>query len=83
MDYLGSGPVKGDLYRCCKQRCHLSGRKGRVYCNQAVWENRNDNLRRFGPIPRKSQAWKDLYGMPQSVERVFKSMKQSLRLEGH
>ena len=54
-----------------------------MYCNQAVWENRNDNLRLFRPISRKSQAWKDLYGMRQSVERVLKRMKQSLRLEGH
>ena len=33
--------------------------------------------------PRQSQRWKDLCGTRQTVERVFKSMKQSRRLERH
>ena len=30
-----------------------------------------------------SREWKDLYVLRQSVERVFKSLKQSRRLEAH
>ena len=36
-----------------------------------------------GPVPRSSDQWKRLYSLRQSVERVFKSLKQSRRLERH
>ena len=32
---------------------------------------------------RGSQKWKDLYAKRQAIERVFKSMKESRRLERH
>ncbi len=83
MEYVGTDPQKGHLYRCRRKRCHLTGQKGRRYCNQEVWENRSDNLRLFGPIRRGSPERNDLYGLRQSVERVFKSMKESRRLERH
>ena len=59
MTYRRSDPDKGDLHRCRDEKCDLGKRKGRRYCNQTVWEN----LRLFGPIPRASQLWQDLYGM--------------------
>ena len=45
--------------------------------------NRSDNPRLFGPIRQGSAEWKALYRLRQSVERVFKSMKESRRLERH
>ena len=83
MEYVRSDPQKGYLYRCPQDGCELSKRRGVRHCRDQVWENRTDNLRLFGKIRRGSQEWKDLYGMRWSVERVFKSLKQSRRLEGH
>ena len=37
----------------------------------------------FGQIPRWSREWKTLYKLRQSVERVFKGLKESRRLERH
>ena len=84
MEYQRSDPEKGHLYRCRRQKCHLLTRKGRRYCNQDFWvEPRPDKLRLFGPIRKDSALWKSLYRLRQSVERIFKSMKESRRLERH
>ena len=83
MEYLGINVDKGDLYRCREEKCHLSKRKERLYCNQAGWERKNDNVRLVVPIPRQSQWWKNLYRMRQAVERVFKGMKEARRLARH
>ena len=52
-------------------------------CNQEFWVNRSDNLRLFGPVRKDSAEWKDLYALRQAIERTFKSMKESRRLERH
>ena len=83
MEYVRSDPDRGHLYRCPRGGCHLRGRKGIKYCSDEFWENRSDNPRLFGPLRQQSQAWKDLYRKRQTVERVFKSMKESRRLERH
>ena len=83
MEYVRSDPDKGHLYRCSLEGCHLKERKGVRYCHDSVWENRTDNPRLFGPIRRGSPEWKNLYSLRQSIERVFKSLKQSRRLESH
>ena len=83
MDYVRSDPAQGHLYQCPPTGCHLKGRKGMANCLDQVWENRKDNPRLFGPIRRGSQEWRDLYGLRQSVERTFKSLKQSRCLESH
>ena len=83
MEYVESSPDRGHLYRCQPEGCHLRSRQGVLYCQDTVWENRQDNPRLFGAVRRGSQEWKDLYGLRQSVERVFKSLKQSRRLESH
>ena len=62
---------------------HVKDRKGVLYCHDSHWENRQDNPRVFGPVRRGSDEWKSLYDLRQSVERVFKSGKQSRRLEDH
>ncbi len=84
MEYVRSDPERGHLYRCPREGCHLKGRTGAVrYCNDEVWENRNDNPRLFGPLRQQSQVWKNLYAKRQTVEQVNKSLKESRRLERH
>ena len=83
MEYVGSDPQRGHLFRCPPEGCHLRDRKGVRYCHDEKWLNRKDNPRLFGQIPRWSREWKALYRLRQSVERVFKSMKESRRLKGH
>ena len=83
MEYVRSDPEKGHLYRCSAEGCHLKDRQGVRYCQDEVWENRKDNPRLFGLIRRGSQEWQDLYALRQSVERVFKSLKQSRSLGEH
>lgn len=83
MEYVRSDPEKGHLYRCSQGGCHLKTRKGVRYCQDTVWENRKDNPRLFGALRRDSDEWKILYKMRQSVERLFKSMKEFRRLESH
>ena len=83
MNYVRSEEGKGDLYRCRSEGCHLAERRGVRYCLDEIWENRTDNPRRFGKLRRESAEWRILYVMRQAVERVFKSLKQSRRLEGH
>ena len=74
----------GDLYRCHPAGCHLKARKGVRYCDMEIWERpRTDNPRLFPAIRRDSQEYKVRYAQRQSVERVFKSLKQSRRMEDH
>ena len=83
MEYVASDPEKGHLYRCAAGGCHLRSRRGFSHCRYQFWEKRDDNPRVFGPVRRGSREWKTLYKMRWSVERVFKSMKESRRLESH
>lgn len=83
MDYVRSDPQRGHLYRCPPGGCHLKARRGVRYCDDEEWENRRDDPRLFGPLRQKSPEWKVLYKLRQSVERVFKGMKESRRLERH
>ena len=82
MEYVRSDPERGHLYRC--RGCHLmdSTKGGTRHCDSEVWENGQD-LRLFGILRRGSPEWKSLYGKRQAIERVFKSMKESRRLERH
>ena len=82
MEYVRSDPGLGHLYRCPEGGCHLKGRKGVLYCQDEIWE-KPENPRMIGPVPRGSDRWKELYGLRQSVERVFKSAKESRRLDRH
>ena len=83
MEYVRSDPEKGHLYRCPGEGCPLQDRQGVRYCQDEVWEKRQDNPRVFGPVRRDSKEWHELYCLRQSVERVFKSLKQSRSLEAH
>ena len=84
MEYVCSESTRGHLYRCAG--CHLLGHQmanGEFFCQDQVWEAPTGDLRRFGVIPRASPEWKALYAKRQSIERTFKSLKQSRRLECH
>ena len=83
MEYVRSDPEQGHLYRC--KGCHMAGtmRGGVIHCDTEVWEDPARNIRLFGILRRGSQEWKDLYSKRQAIERVFKSMKESRRLERH
>ena len=83
MEYVRSDPEMGHLYRC--KGCHLADSMsgGIRHCDTEVWEDPSQNIRLFGVVRRGSQEWKDLYTKRQAIERVFKSMKESRRLERH
>ena len=81
MKYVRSDPEKGYLYRCAG--CHLKGTSLFNQCNDEVWEDPKTNLRLFGAIRRDGPEWKALYNKRQTVERTFKSLQQSRRLEKH
>ena len=83
MEYVMSDPEKGHLYRC--KGCHLADSMsgGIRHCDSEVWEDPSQNIRLFGVVRRGSPEWKDLYTKRQAIERVFKSMKESRRLERH
>ena len=51
-------------------------------CRMEVWETAADR-RLFGSMSEGSRRWRQLYSLRQSVERVFKSLKESRRLERH
>ena len=82
MQYVRTDPEKGHLYRCAG--CHLAGsRAGVKYCNDETWEDPRRSLRLFGDLRRESHEWHSLYAKRQAIERTFKSLKQSRRLERH
>ena len=84
MEYVRTDPAKGRLYRCRTGGCHLLGSRSYVqHCADEVWEDPRANIRLFGVLRRGSKEWKALYAKRQAIERTFKSMKQSRRLERH
>ena len=83
MQYVRSDPKRGHLYQC--RGCHLkdSTKGGIRHCDSEVWEDPSRDIRLFGVLRRDSPEWKALYGKRQAIERIFKSLKQSRRLERH
>ena len=81
MEYVRSDPEKGHLYKCAG--CHLADRYGGEYCDIEVWEDPRANLRMFSVFRREGPEWRALYAKRQAIERTFKSLKQSRRLERH
>ena len=86
MVYVGDTGEGKRIFRCASEGCHLkdSTKGGIRHCDTVIEEDPLDNIRVHGPITRRnSPEWKALYGKRWSVERVFKSMKESRRLESH
>ncbi len=85
MEFIETNIYKGHRYTCPAGGCDLrdSMSTGIRHCDFETWEHPSSNLRFFSWIPRHTKTWKDLYAKRQSIERMFKGMKQSRRLEGH
>ena len=85
MEYLGTHPDRGHLYKCPKWGCRIQTESGFVSCEVFVWVDWRTKAypRLHGPVRRGSPEWKRLYKFRQSIERIFKSVKESLRLERH
>ena len=86
MAYIRTDPETGaHLFRCPSEGCPLKkeGTKAVVHCDTEIWEEKDANLRVLGPLPRFTEAWKRLYRLRMSIERVFRSLKHSRGLEGH
>ena len=75
MEHVDTVEGFGDYFVC------TSIEKGKNHIEDWYPIDRNYRLR--GPIRRDTDEWADLYDKRQSIERVFKSMKQSLRLNTH
>ncbi len=85
MEYVATDGKGHHLYRCRQEGCHLqSSPKGGIrHCDTTYLQNPEEDLRLFGVIRRNSKQWKAIYAKRWSVERVFKSAKESRRLERH
>ena len=85
MQYVGSHLEKGHLFRCRPEGCHLKGKLsgGSHHCADWVFEDPKSDPRLFGVIRRDGPEWRGYYVQRQAIERVFKSMKESRRLERH
>ena len=86
MEYVGETGDGQYIFRCKSEGCHLkdSTLGGTRKCDTVITENPLDNLRVFGGKTRRNTPeWKKLYKKRWSVERVFKSQKESRRLEEH
>ena len=83
MQYVRSDADKGHMYRC--RGCYLAdSRAGAIpHCKDEVWEDPSRDCRLFGVLRQGSKKWKALYNKRQAIERTFKSLKQSRRLERH
>ena len=86
MEYVGQDGEGGLIFRCPSEGCHLKEglHAGIRHCDTVIVEDPGENLRVLGGQTRRgSEEWHDLYSKRWSVERVFKSIKESRRLEEH
>ena len=86
MEYVGETGDGQYIFRCQSEGCHLkdSTQGGTRHCDTVITENPLDNLRVFGGKTRRNTPeWKERYARRQSIERIFKSQKESRRLEEH
>lgn len=85
MNYVQSDPKKGHLYRCagCEKKGSMVG--GVPHCQDEYWQDPSVDLRLFGPpdVRREGPAWKAYYDKRYSIERIFRSLKHTRRLERH
>lgn len=85
MEYKGTDQQGRRVYQCRESGCDLkdSYLGGIRHCDTVFRFDPSSNLRLFGVVRRSSRRWKQLYRKRQSIERTFKSLKQSRRLEQH
>ena len=89
MTFVGTNGEGEYIYRCNSEGCQLQeARQGGItHCDFAFAEDPTANpalMRILGPVTRRhSPEWKALYSKRWSIERIFKSTKESCRLESH
>ena len=86
MEYVGQDGQGGHIFRCRSEGCHLKDglHAGIRHCDTVIVEDPTEHLRVLGGQTRRgSPEWDALYNKRWGVERVFKSMKESRRLEEH
>ena len=85
MEYVGTDGNGQYVYRCRREGCHLLDSKqgGIRHCDTVYAQDPLEDIRLFGLIRRQSQEWRDLYRLRWSIEQLFKTQKQSRRLERH
>ena len=85
MEYVETDHDGRRLYRCRAAGCHLAGtlKGGTRHCDTEYWQDPTEDIRLFGAMRRNSKEWNGLYGQRWTIEQLFKSLKQSRRLEGH
>ena len=80
MEYVTTHPDKGHAYRCKAILADLNHQC--EFVKWIDWRTEPDK-RLHGPIARSGPEWAELNAERQSVERVFRSMKEFRRLERH
>ena len=86
MEYVGQDGEGQHLFRCRSEGCHLKEglHAGIRHCDTAFAQDPTEYLRVLGGQTRRgSPEWDALYARRWSVERVFKSLKESRRLDEH
>ena len=86
MEYVGQDGEGQDIYRCRSEGCHLKEglHAGIRHCDTVFAEDPAAHLRVLGGQTRRgTKEWNVLYAKRWSVERVFKSLKESRRLDEH
>ena len=85
MEYVGTDGNGHYVYRCRREGCHLLDSKqgGIRHCDTVYAQDPLEDIRLFGLIRRQSQEWRDLYRLRWAIEQLFKTQKQSRRLERH
>ena len=84
MSYVRTDPSSGHhLFRCPADGCKLKSKRSVHYCADEIWEDPEAEPRFVGVLPRATPAWKKLYKMRWSIERLFSSLKRSRNLDLH
>jgi hypothetical protein len=86
MEFVRTDEKGHYVYRCRQEGCHLKDSKlgGIRHCDIEYAQDPLEDIRLFGwKIRRQSPEWKALYGKRWVLEQLFKTQKQSRRLERH
>ena len=83
MRFMGIDREKRRVYQCPKNGCPLKYDKPGGQCTATHRLDPMKDIRKHGVIRRESKQWSLYYRLRKAIERVFKSMKESRRLERH
>ena len=86
MEFVGRDGEGGLIFRCPSEGCALKEglHSGIRHCDTVIVEDPGVNLRVLGGQTRRgSSEWDQQYSKRWSIERIFKSLKESRRLDDH